>query len=109
MLLPATCTKQLRDGKVRDHCHFTGNYRGAAHNKCNWNYRLNPKSWKLPVIIHNLNGYNGHLIAKSLKSEFGNVQKIPQILEKYLSLSVGQLKFLIPTSSQSRQTRRHSC
>ena len=26
------CTKPLEDGKVRDHCHITGNYRGAAHN-----------------------------------------------------------------------------
>ena len=38
------CTKQLGDDKVRDHCHITGNYRGAAHNECNLNYRIKPKS-----------------------------------------------------------------
>ena len=40
------CTKQLGDDKVRNHCHIAGNYRGAAHNECNLNYRLNLKSWK---------------------------------------------------------------
>ena len=68
--------------------------RGTAHNKCNLNYRIYPKNWKLPVVIHNLKGYDGHLIVKSLKSDFGKVTVIPQNLEKYLSLSVGQLKFL---------------
>ena len=81
------------DDRVRDHCHITGTYRGAAHSACNLNYRITPKSWKLPVVIHNLKGYDGHLIVKALKSEFGRVGVIPQNLEKYLSLTVGQLKF----------------
>ena len=63
--------------RVRDHCHFTGVYRGVAHNACNLIYRINPKSWKLPVIMHNLKGYDGHLIVTSLKSEFGKVRVIP--------------------------------
>ena len=70
-----------------------GTYLGAAHTICNLQYRLNPKSWKLPVVIHNLKGYDGHLIVKALKSEFGKIRVIPQNLEKYLSLSVGQLRF----------------
>ena len=44
------------------------------------------------VVIHNLKGYDGHLIVKALKSEFGKVKVIPQNMEKYLSLMVGQLK-----------------
>ena len=88
------CAKQLGDDCVRDHCLITGIYRGTAHSICNLQYRLNPKTWKLSVIIHNLKGYDGHLIVKALKSEFGKVQVIPQNLEKYLSLSVGQLRFL---------------
>ena len=89
------CTKPLAGGdRVRDHCHIAGIYRCAAHNACNLNYRINPKSWKLPVVIHNLKGYDGHLIVRALRSEFGKVGVIPQNLEKYLSLSVGQLKFL---------------
>ena len=76
--------------RVKDHCHFTCVYRGVAHNACNVNYRISPKSWKCPLIIHNLKGYDGHLIVTSLKSEFGKVQVIPQNMEKYLSISIGR-------------------
>ena len=63
------CTKPLADDdRVRDHCHITGISRGAAHRACNLNYTINPKNWKLPVVIHNLKGYDGHLIVKALKS-----------------------------------------
>ena len=60
------CTKPLEDDKVRDHCHITGNYRGAAHNECNLLYRISKTGWKLPVVIHNLKGYDGHLIVTAL-------------------------------------------
>ena len=46
------------------------------------------------VVIHNLKGYDGHLVVKALKSEFCKVRVIPQNMEKYLSLTVGQLKFI---------------
>ena len=88
------CGKPLAGDRVRDHYHITGIYLGAAHSACNLNYRINPKSWKLPVVIHNLKCYDGHLTVKALKSEFGKVGVIPQNLEKYLSPSVGQLKSL---------------
>ena len=48
------------NGKVRDHCHFTGEYRGAAHNQCNLSCR---KPMILPVIFYNLQGYDAHLFA----------------------------------------------
>ena len=79
---------------MRDHCHIVGSYRGAAHNGCNLMYMISKYGWKLPVVIHNIKGYDGHLIVKALKSEFGKVQVIPQNMEKYLSLTVGQLKFI---------------
>ena len=47
--------------EVRDHCHVTGKFRGAAHNKCHINLKL-PR--KLPIIFHNLQGYDGHIIVK---------------------------------------------
>ena len=64
------CEKELYDDdskgqmlKVRDHCHFTGKYRGAAHNSCNLRCR---KPMILPVIFHNLQGYDSHLLTKQL-------------------------------------------
>ena len=47
-----------KDVKVRDHCHFTRRYRGAAHNSCNLKYR---KPNFTPVVFHNLSGYDSHL------------------------------------------------
>ena len=49
------------DYKVRDHCHITRKYRGAAHWRCNINLKLTKK---IPVIYHNLRGYDSHLIIK---------------------------------------------
>ena len=47
--------------KVRDHCHRTGNYRRAAHTKCNINYYNNKC---LPVVFHKLRGYDSHVSLK---------------------------------------------
>ena len=39
------------DKNVKDHCHFTGKYRGAAHNECNMNYKITKH---IPIVFHNL-------------------------------------------------------
>jgi len=44
--------------KVRDHCHLTGKYRGAAHAGCNLIYQV-PKF--IPIFFHNLSVYDSHL------------------------------------------------
>ena len=82
------------DVKVRDHCHILGCYRGAAHKNCNLGYRINPKTWKMPVFFHNLRGYDGHLIIHAIQTRHGRVRVIPTNIEKYLAFSVGQLQFL---------------
>ena len=73
-----------KNGKVRDHCHFTGKYRGAAHNECNLNYRK-PKF--TPVVFHNLSGYDSHLFIKYLGFTTGNIECIPNNEEKYISFT----------------------
>ena len=88
------CNRPLRGEKVRDHCHVVGFYRGAAHSRCNLAYRILKFEWELPVVMHNLKGYDGHLIIKTLKSEFGEVRLIPQNMENYLSITVDRLKFI---------------
>ena len=80
--------------KVRDHCHIVGKYRCVAHSRCNLAYRIPKSEWKLPAVIHNLNGYDGHLIVKALKREFGEVRVIAQNMGKYLSIAVDRLKFI---------------
>ena len=51
---------QAGDRKVRDHCHFTGRYRGAAHDDCNLAFAM--RYYKIPVFLHNLKNYDSHLI-----------------------------------------------
>ena len=70
--------------KVRDHCHFTGEYRGAAHNECNLKCK---KPLILPVIFHNLQGYDSHLFIKQLAKVSGELTCIPSTEEKYISFS----------------------
>ena len=52
--------------KVRDHCHITGKYRGSAHQECNLKLRVNPEELKIPVIFHNLRGYDSHFIMQEI-------------------------------------------
>ena len=69
------------DEKVRDHCHVTGKFRGAAHWDCNINFQLTKK---VPVIFHNLRGYDSHLIFNELDKFDVKIKVIPNGLEKYM-------------------------
>ena len=59
------CFKPFKEGnqKMRDHCHYSGIYRGAAHSLCNLQYKI--PSY-IPVVFHNLSGYDAHLFIKGL-------------------------------------------
>ena len=46
--------------KVQDHDHITGEYRGAAHSKCNLLLRINAYHTPIPVFFHNLKNYDAH-------------------------------------------------
>lgn len=88
------CNKNFskNNNKVRDHCHITGKYLGASHNKCNL-YRQQRLKF-LPVIFHNLRGYDSHLIIKELSHQFKNIEVIPNNMEKYMSFKVDNLRFI---------------
>ena len=71
--------------KVKDHCHNTGKSRGAAHSKCNLNYKVRKE---IPVIIHNAS-YDTHFILNQLAIEFkGELNCIGDNMEKYITFSV---------------------
>ena len=73
------------DKKVRDHCHITGRYRGCAHYFCNLNLKI---TTKIPIILHNLKGYNSHLIFKELSRFNCKISVIPNGLENYMSFTI---------------------
>ena len=82
-------TEPLARDSVRDHCHVTGKYRGAAHSACNLKLRLDPKTTTVPVVFHNLRGYDSHLLMQAISKVEGKVTCIPNNTEKYISFSLG--------------------
>ena len=92
------CEKPIDDEKVRDHCHITGKFRGAAHWSCNINLQLTKK---VPVIFHNLRGYDSHLIFYELAKFDVKIDVIPNRLEKYMAfilnknlVFIGSMQFM---------------
>ena len=75
----------LRDPKVRDHCHYTGIYRGPAHSLCNLRYKI--PSY-IPVVFHNLSGYDTHLFIRELGVHTSDMEVIAKNKEDYISFSI---------------------
>ena len=72
--------------KVRDHCHYTGKYRGVAHSICNLRYKIQKQ---IPVVFHNGSSYDYHFIIKQLAREFkGSFECLGENTEKYITFSV---------------------
>ena len=77
--------------KVKDHCHYTGKYRGAAHDICNLRCKI-PK--EIPVVFHNGSTCDYHFIIKELAEEFeGEFECLGENTEKYII-------FLLPTKKE---------
>ena len=72
---------------MRDHCHITGKYRGCAHWSCNIGLKI---SKKVPVIFHNLKGYDSPLIFKELSKFNCKISEIQNDLEKYMSFTLNR-------------------
>ena len=99
------CNKKYtdKDIRVRDHCHITGKYRGSAHQECNLKLRIEPEKIKIPVIFHNLRGYDSHFIMQEIgaivkKHTYKNtkglethmsINAIPNNMEKYMAFMLG--------------------
>ena len=72
--------------KVKDHCHYMGEHRGAGHNICNLRYRI-PK--EIPIVFHNGSAYDYHFIIKELVKEFDrNFECLGENTGKYITFSV---------------------
>ena len=79
--------------KVRDHCHYTGKFRGAAHSICNLRYKV-PQ--EIPVKIHNGSKYDYHFLIKELSKEFkGQFECLGENKEKYITFSVPNNKEIV--------------
>ena len=82
------CNQKIIKDKVRDHCHITGKFRGSAHKECNSKLRI-PR--KLPIIFHNLEGYDGHIIFKELNNfKDIDMRVITKLSEKYTSIIINR-------------------
>ena len=77
------CEKHIDNDDERERdCYIAGKYRGAAHWSCSINLQLTKK---VPVIFHNLRGYDSHLIFCELNKFDVKIDVIPNRLEKYMA------------------------
>ena len=94
--------------RVRDHCHMTGLYKGAAHSECNLKLKYRARAsftdekrrfrgYMVPVVFHNLRSYDDHLIMKGFKKEIfpdEHIQYFPNNMERNISFTIGNLRFI---------------
>ena len=85
--------------RVRDHCNINGKFRGSALQECNLKLRIKPEDIKIPVIFHNLRGYDSHFIMQQIREiaeehaytnkkgekQDLNINAIPNNMEKYMA------------------------
>lgn len=80
------CEKRLSKDRVRHHCHYTGFYLGPAHNRCN--LQLKTKNI-IPVVFHNLGGFDGHFLLRSFnRQDYKTVKVLPNTAEKFKSFTL---------------------
>ena len=90
------CGKKYKetDIRVRNHCHITGQYSGSAHQDCNLKLKISPKEFTIPVIFHNLRGYDSHFIMQEIgsigKSNNLSINCITKNMKKYMAFMLGK-------------------
>lgn len=103
------CEKPFNDcgyNRVHDHDHFTGEYRGPAHDYCNLLFtyhkqgNMGDKGWnyKIPIVFHNLQGYDGFHIMRGLKGYKplyeADITVIARSLDRFTSFTISDLRFV---------------
>ena len=86
------CNKEFTDTdkKCRDHDHYTGKYRGPAHNSCNLMYKVHKS---IPIVFHNGSNYDFHLIIKHIAKHFnGPFSCLGGNTEKFITFSICKFK-----------------
>ena len=92
-----------KDVRVREYCHIAGKFRGSAHQECNLKLRIKPENLKIPLIFHNLRGYDCHFIMQQIgeiankhgytnkkgEKQDLNIKAIPNNMEKYMAFMLG--------------------
>ena len=93
--------------KVRGLCHYTGKYRGAAHDICNLRYKI---SKEIPVVFHNGSTYDYHFIIKKLAEEIkGEFECLGENTEKYVTFSVPIKKEITKKNDDGDKFTKISC
>ena len=90
------CEKIFESDKVRDHCHFTGGYRGPAHSKCNNNVTQDRSNF-IPFVFHIFSNYGCHMFFKKLVDKKNDKVKfdiLPKTNEEYISVTYGCIRFI---------------
>ena len=93
VLQKSTITENYRDA-VKDHCYITGEFRGAAHSACNSELRINPRTMLIPVVFHNLRGYDAHHLMQAMSQYKKELSCIAYNMEKYITFTTGNLRFI---------------
>src|SRR5271163_338670 len=88
--------------KVRDHCHITEKFRGTACNECNLQLQ---NSYEIPIVVHNLRGYDSHLMMQTIGKFKRPINVIPNNMEKYTSFTIGTEIEYFDQKTNSMETR----
>ena len=92
-----------KDVRIRHHCQITGKFRCLAHQECNLKLRIKSDDIKIPIIFHNLCGYDSHFIMQQIgeiakkhaymnkkgEKQDLNINAIPNNMEKYMTFMLG--------------------
>ena len=86
-------TKDIKYGKVRDHCRYTGKYRGAALIICNSKYSLFKEN---PIVFQICYKYDYHFVIKKVVEEYeGQFTCSEENIGKYITFSFQKIQELI--------------